>query len=91
MRGCGHRRRRNGRSRLRPLAGRLSVELRDQPIQAVEVVLQPLLGVVLRVADDADRATVAAVDDCFEQLQIEFALAERQDFAPLCRLLVPCR
>ena len=42
--------------RLRPRPGGLAVELRDEPVEAVEVVAQPLLGVVLGVAEDADRA-----------------------------------
>ena len=40
------------RPRLRLRAGGLAVELRHQPVEAVEVVAQPLLGVVLGVADD---------------------------------------
>ena len=60
-------------------AGRLAVELRHQPVEAVEIVAQPLLGVVLRVAEDADRAAVAAVADDLQQLEVELALAQRQD------------
>ena len=37
-------------------AGGLAVELGHEPVEAVEVVAEPLLGVVLGVAEDADRA-----------------------------------
>ena len=41
-----------------------------QPVEAVEVVAEPLLGVVLGVAEDADRPAVAAVADGPQQLQV---------------------
>ena len=60
-------------------AGRLAVELGHEPVEAVEVVAQPLLGVVLGVAEDADRPAVAAVADDPQQLEVAGALAQRQD------------
>ena len=66
-------------ARLGLAAGGLAVELGDEPVEAVEVVLEPLLGVVLGVAEDADRAAVAAVADRLEQVEVERPLAQRQD------------
>ena len=52
---------RDGGPRLRPRAGGLAVELGDEPVEAVEVVAEPGLGVVVGVAEDADRSRVARV------------------------------
>src|SRR5262245_48096019 len=41
--------------------GRFAVELREDPIETVEAVLQLLLDIVLRVPDDADRPVVTRV------------------------------
>ena len=57
--------------------------MRQQPVEAVEVVLQALLRVVVRVADDADGTAIAGVADDAEELEIEIARTERQDFLPL--------
>ena len=64
----------NERCRLwRPGSGRwlrtggLAVELRNDPVEAVEVVLQTLFDVVLSMANDADRAGVAGVANHFRQ------------------------
>ena len=84
--------RRDERARLWTWAGRLAVELRDEPVEAVEVVAQPLFGVVLRVAEDADRAAIAAVANRLEQLEVELALAQRQNLcATLLAVAAPCR
>ena len=53
----------------------------NEPVEAVEVIAQPLFGVVLRVAQDADRAVVAAGTDGSQQLEVEGTLAQRQDLA----------
>src|SRR5436190_13200887 len=63
----------------RARAGLLAVELREEPLQPVEVVREALRGVVLRVAEDANRPGVAAVADRLEQLHVEFAGPERHD------------
>ena len=93
---CGHlwRRVAAGASvtQLRPRARRLAFELGKEPVEAVEVVAKPFLGVVVGVAEDADRTAVAAVDDRSQQLEVERPLAQRQDLpADPCRRPCPCR
>ena len=61
---------RHGRARLGRGPGGLALELGHQPVEAVEVVAQPLLGVVHGVAEDADRPAVAAVADGPQQLEV---------------------
>ncbi len=41
--------------------------------------MQPRLGILVRVIEDADRAVVTAGDDRLQQLQIQVSLAQRQD------------
>lgn len=76
--GLGHR-----CARVRLLGGGITVELRHQPGQAVEVVLQPRLGVVLRVSKNPDRAAISAVANHAQHLQIERSMAELQDLLPM--------
>ncbi len=61
--------------------GGFSIELRDEPGEAVEVVLQALFRVFAGVVENADRTVPAAVADDAEQLQVERALPEREDLA----------
>src|SRR5207249_4181097 len=57
------------RPALRLRARVLALELRPQPRQPVEVVAQPVLGVVARVPDDPHRAGVPAVADYLQHLR----------------------
>src|SRR5271168_3700511 len=51
----GGRRRRHRRAVFRLGACLCSRKLREQPVEAVEVVLQPFFGVVVRVSENSDR------------------------------------
>ena len=61
--------------------GGLPCKLGHQPVETVEVIAQPLFGVVLRVAQNADRPAVAAGTDGAQQLEVQGTLAQRQDLA----------
>ena len=69
------------RAGLRLRAGGLAFELRHEPVEAVEIVAQAFLHVVVRVADDADGTAIARVADDSEQFQIEIARAEWKDLS----------
>ena len=64
-------------------AGRFAVELRDEPIEAVEIVLQTVLGIVLRVSEDADPPAIAARANRSQHFEIESALAQAARFSGL--------
>ena len=66
-------------ARLWPRPGRLALELGHQPIETVQVIAQPLFGVVLGMAQNADRALVAAGTDGPQQFEVQGTLAQRQD------------
>src|SRR5262245_22781652 len=84
--GCAGTRGRLGgyrRAGLRTLAGRIALELFDQPIQPIEVVPQSLLGIVHGMPEDSNRASIAACDDRLEKLQVEISLAQWEHLAAL--------
>src|SRR4051812_9320143 len=62
---------------LRLRADRVAVELGGQPVEAVEVVAQAGLGVVLGMAQDADRAAIAAVPDGPQDREVLVPLPQR--------------
>ena len=53
--------------------------LREQPVEAVEVVLQSALGIFVGVIEDANRPAPAAVANDGEKFWVEFALSERDN------------
>jgi len=57
----------------------LPVELWDEPIESVQVVLESLLRIIVRMAEYSDRPLVAAVADRLEELQIERTLPQWKD------------
>src|SRR6516164_9016030 len=58
-------------------------QVRHEPIESIEVVQQSLLDIVLSMAEDAKRATIAAVSNCPQYSQIEIVRPQWQDLQPL--------
>src|SRR5271169_6087088 len=61
-------------ARLRFWPSRLAIELRDEPVEAVEVVLQARLGVGKDLQDNTDRPAPTAVLDDPQESQVFIAL-----------------
>src|SRR5262249_41102406 len=58
----------------------LALQLRQEPVEAIEVVQQAPLHVVIGVADDADRSRILGVAYDLEQRQVMLAGAKGKDF-----------
>ena len=63
--GLGGGSRRHGGARGGPRAGVAAFERFHEPVEAVQIVAEALLGVVVGVAEDADRPAITAGDDPF--------------------------
>ncbi len=84
--------RRHGRATARARARRMPVKLRHQPVEAVEIVLEPFLGVVHGVAENADRPAISTRRDQPQEFEVLGPLAQRQNFASdAVALPDPCR